>query len=146
MALTPAWGPLHVPSAWSPVNPTPGIPYFSLHDISSPTPGERQGTPSVSLCHSLLSSHGAFFALLLHNLPCYTVISYLSLCHSAKSSLGATTTSHPRNRHAQYVFGLSWSSSNLEKTHLLTAAHLPSYTRFQTFTHREPPQSLLCVA
>lgn len=105
LALTPAWRPLHVPSAWSPVNPTPGIPYCSLHDISSPTPGERQGTPSVSLCHSLLSSHRAFFALLLYNLPCYTVISSLSLSHSTKSSLGATATSHPWNRHAQYVFG-----------------------------------------
>ena len=54
LALTLPWGPMHVPSAWTPLNPTPGIPCFSPHDISSPTPGERQETPSVSLCQSLL--------------------------------------------------------------------------------------------
>ena len=128
-----------------PSEPHPWYPLLLPPRYHIPHPrGEAGDSFSLIVSVPPLSSHGAFFVLLLYNLPCYTVISSLSLSHSTNSSLGATATSHSWNRCSVCVW-FSQSSSNLEKPHLLTAAHLPSYTQFQTFTHLEPPQSLLCV-
>lgn len=151
LALTPAWGPLHVPSAWTPLNPSPEIPCFSLHDISSPTPEERRllqshcVSPSCVFPRSLLCASVIQPALLYCDFFFLCVCDFLSLSFTLNQELlGATATSHSWNRCSVCVW-LSQSSSNLEKPHLLTAAHLLSYTQFKTFTHLEPPQSLLCV-
>ena len=102
--LSPLPGGLCMYPCLEPCEPHPWCPLRSLRDVT-PQPRGEAGAPSVSLCHSLLSSHGAFFALLTYSLPCYAAVSSLSLSHSTESSLGATATSHPWNRHAQYVFG-----------------------------------------
>lgn len=103
LALTPAWSPLHVPSAWTPLNPSLESP-ASPSMISHPPPPGRGDSFSLTVSVPPASSHGAFFVLLLYNLPCYTVISDLSLSHSTKSSWEP----QPHLTHgidAQYVFG-----------------------------------------
>lgn len=107
LALTPAWGPLHVPSAWTTLYPSPWYPLLLPHNIPVPHPqGEAGDSSSLTVSPPPLSPHGAFFVLLLYNLPCYTATSYSSLPLPLNQE--APWELRPRLIHirdAQYVFG-----------------------------------------